>query len=711
MSFWRERFRLAIMVIGTLLCVVSPLMAEDSDTESEAPTIIVEGEQESNNGITNPNDMDGYVPNEVSAGAKVATPIEEIPQAISVIGEEELKDRGVQKIDEALRYTAGVVTQTYTDTDSEWFYMRGFNARETGLYLDGLQMLSFGFAVPMIDSYLTERIEVLKGPSSVLYGGSSPGGLVNSVSKRANGQRIRKLDLGGTLDPNGYVAFDMGDTFGADSPWSYRLVTKIKGGNTQVEYAYNFRGLVAPSLLYQPTDRTRVQLYGSYQYDNQNHGNGFFPYVGTVKKASYGYIPRDLYTAGDPDEDLFLNNQVLTGIEGEQVLNDHLVLHSHTRFAYLHRQEKYDFVYDTDHTDNVLNRARYNIDVFSLILESDNNALFDFNTGSISHQAMAGINYQYYNHDAAQNYAAADPLNVDNPVYTNNTDVERVEKDLFYLNKLGFYLQDQMDLGYGFLTTVNGRYDLFGIDYENRSTRDNANTLDQAFSGKAGLIYQSKWGINPYISANRFFNPQMVPAADDEALIPETGEQYEAGLKYKSDIFNTFLTTSLYQITKRDTLQKIGTKYVRNGEVRSRGWEVDAKVSPLMGLDLTAALTLQDIVIVKDKDSSIEENRPLFAPEVIASLYPKYTFQSGTFKGVGFGGGIRYQSETFADTANKLEIPGYTLYDASLHYNRDNWGLNLSVTNLLDTTYYAGEGDYIFYGEGRRVLLQSHLSF
>jgi outer membrane receptor protein involved in Fe transport len=205
-----------------------------------------------------------------------------------------LQDHGVQKVDEALRYTAGVLAQPFgSDSRADWAYIRGFDASQLGMYMNGLQLFQFAFAGITVDPFLIDRIEVLRGPASVLYGGSNAGGLIDLDPKLADGERIRYVEAGVDSNPNGYVAFDLGDKFSQDSDWSYRVLAKIKGGDTQTEYADNFRGVIAPSLLYRPDDNTKLELYGSYQYDDLRHTNGFFPYVGTVVPASLR-----LYSAG-----------------------------------------------------------------------------------------------------------------------------------------------------------------------------------------------------------------------------------------------------------------------------------------------------------------------------------------------------------------------------------------------------------------------------
>lgn len=675
--------------------------------------------------------VNGYVAGETRTGAKSDTPLVEVPQSVSVIGQEELADRGVQKVDEALRYTAGVFSQPFgEDTDTDWIYIRGFNATQSGAYLDGLNLYSYAFGGFIIDPFLLERIEVLRGPASVLYGGSNPGGIVNSISKRATGDRIRYIEAGIDDDPNGYVAFDLADSLSQDGAWSYRLLGKVKGGETDTDYAQNARGLIAPNLTYAPDADTRLNLYLNYQYDDQDHVNGFLPYVGSVVDAPFGRISRSLYYS-EPELDLFRNRQVLLGYEFEHRTADGVTLTSNTRYGNSQREEfgPYFFGYFDPASGFggfeqpaapgfLLNRLNFAHDTEVDTFTTDNRASFEFDTGPIRHTLLTGVDYRYFRIDQVQASGSANPLSPTNPVYLNSLPplFAPYLDEIIDLNQLGIYAQDQAKFGDGFILTVNGRYDGVWIDRDDRSTfNSDYDNRDGSFSGRAGLAYEFENGVVPYVSVSRFFNPQIGTDANGNGVVPEEGEQYEIGVKYAPTFFDGVFTASLFDLTRRNTLQSIAPTFTPRtvGEINSRGVELEAKVNLDESWRVTGAFTAFDLTIEDDADRTVIGNRPFLVPEVTASLWLDYTVKGGNLDGLSLGGGVRYQGDSYADNANTLKVPDATLLDVAVRYDRENWGLSLNVNNVFDKRYVSGcQGvSTCGYGEGRSGLLKAHVNF
>lgn len=727
MSRHRSALRVLLLSSAAFVAAAGPGLAQSA---IELQTVVVEGDVAAPaGGVADPAPVDGYVATDATAGAKTATPIEEIPQSVSVIGREELDDRAVQKVDEALRYTPGVVTQPFGyDSDTDWVYIRGFDATQTGMFLDGLQLYSYAFAGISVDPFLLDRIEVQRGPSSVLFGGSNAGGIVNSITKRANGERIRYLEAGVDDTPNGYVAADIGDRFGEGSPWSYRLIGKVKGGDTQTEHADNFRGVVAPSLLFEPGEDTRLEIYGFYQQDDQKHVNGFLPYMGSVVAAPYGFVPRDFYYS-EPGLDEFEARQAAIGYEFEHEIMDGFTVRSNARWLRVEREEygPYPFEYGlaagdlSAQMDDVLTRTNFAHDTSADLVQTDNHAVVEFDTFGMSHEALVGFSYDHYRIDQWQATGLAPAIDPINPVYTNALPPlgAPYADEVISLDRFGLYMQDQMKFGDGWILTLNGRQDAVWIDRDDMTAFDNDYDGDEtALSGRAGIAYEFDNGLVPYASVSHFFNPQIGTDAFGDPVDSQTGDQYEAGLKYVPGFMPAVFTASVFDLTRRNTLQ---TKrdatgiYVTDtiGEVQSRGIELEAKANLTPGLKLTAAFTTYELEILDDVNTLTIGKRPTLVPETLASLWLDYTVQQGAFEGLGFGAGVRYQGESYADELNTLEVPDATVVDAAIHYDRDNWGVSLNVTNLFDEDYVSGCGDVATcgYGEGRKALLKTHVRF
>ncbi|MBJ3774382.1 TonB-dependent siderophore receptor [Acuticoccus mangrovi] len=688
--------------------------------------IVVEGNSDdagtTPGGIADPAPPVGYVPTETTAGSKTATDILAVPQSVSVVGEREIEDLGAQKIDEALRYTAGVYAQPFgPDGDTDWIYIRGFDASQTGIFLDSLQLFQYAFAGYVIDPWITERIEVLKGAASVLYGGSNAGGIVNIISKRADGKRRRYVEFGITDEPNGYGAFDLGDRFNADSPWSYRVLGKLKGGATQTEYADEFRGLINPNLTFD-NGTTRAEFYGSFQYDDNQHTGGFWPYVGSVVDAPYGRIPRDLFYS-EPEEDYIRAWQAAVGADVEHDVNENVTVRSNTRYTAIHREEYGPYPYDYDTTDNTLYRLNFKHDTDAQLFNSDNQiVLRGETTPLVQHELLLGVDYRYFHIDQVQATGPADPLDPINPIYTNALPAlyDPYLDDVIDLHQLGFYAQDQARFGNGFILTANGRVDNVWIDRNDRSASNaDYSGFESALSGRIGLGYEFDFGLVPYVSASHFFAPQIGTDANGDPVNSQTGEQYEVGFKYrpqlKPGVIDGLFTVSLFDLTRRNTLQSVAPLYIPQtvGEINSKGIELEATLRLWNQLDVKGAFTAYDLTIVDDANEAIIGNQPYLIPNVLASLWMNYTVPTGRFAGVEIGGGVRYQGESYADNENTLKVPDAFIFDARLAYERDNYGVSLNVTNLFDEEYVSGcQGIYTCgYGEGRKFLLKAFARF
>ncbi len=731
--------RSRLLVSSALLGALLPASAFAQDVVLD--TVVVEG-QGAATGATGSvtaggeavGPVDGYVANRSTTGSKTNTPIAEIPQSVSVIGREELDDRAVTKVDEALRYTAGVTSQPFgRDADTDWFYIRGFDATQTGVFLDGLNLYQTGFAGFKIDPFFLERVEVLKGPASVLYGGANPGGIVNLVRKRANGERLRYVE--GTLsdNPAGSFGFDVGDRSVQNEALSYRVTGRLAGGeDTQVDYAGQFLGMIAPQLSWQPDADTRLDVFGFFQYDKQNHGNGFFPYEGTVVDAPFGRIPRSLFIS-DPEVDDFMSRQTLVGYEFETSPQDGVTLRSNTRYSRAERQEygpypygytnpgaAFGFAAEPTSPFSELTRIAFGHDTVSDQFGTDNSATFEFATGAVDNTLLAGIDYKFFRVDEEQASGSGSDLSPINPRYsTERAALSTYLDDRIDLHQLGLYAQEQARFGGGFVATFNGRYDTVWRDVDDFLPADNDyDDREGALSGRAGLAYEFSNGLTPYVSVASFFNPQLGTITRNGVATPvdnQTGEQIEGGVKYVPTFLDASVTASVFEITQNGVLQSNPATFLPDvqREVRSRGFEFEARANVTDNIKIVGAFTALDLEIVGDINPDLVGNQPFLIPDTQASLWADYTVIGGPVDGLSFGAGVRYVGESFADNQNTLTVPDVTLVDAAIRYEKDDWGLSLNANNLTDKRFVSGCQTALVcsYGEGREVVLKAHVNF
>lgn len=269
---------------ASLFCLMSPSFGQEAGTETSPganvvlPAITVEGQ-----GAESPTGpIEGYVARRSVTSTKTDTPLREVPQQVSVIGREQIRAQNARKVDEAIRYTAGVFAQQFgPDTRNDWFFLRGFDSTQTGLYKDSLHLFSTALAAWKIDPFGLEQIEVLKGPSSMVFGGTAPGGILNLTSKRPPEQTLRYAETGFDDDGQFYAGLDAGGPLTEDGRLLSRIVTRGHLGGTGTDNADDEGAFVAPSFTWRPNEDTSLTLLSMYQKDNVGQLNGFLPYEGT----------------------------------------------------------------------------------------------------------------------------------------------------------------------------------------------------------------------------------------------------------------------------------------------------------------------------------------------------------------------------------------------------------------------------------------------
>ncbi|RZN34172.1 TonB-dependent siderophore receptor [Bradyrhizobium sp. Leo121] len=656
--------------------------------------------------------IDGYVAGRSMAGTKTNTPIMETPQAISVIGSEQIRDQKPGKLDEILRYAPGVVAGTFgADIRNDWFLIRGFKSDDIGLFLDGLQLFYTSYASWKLQPFNLERVEVLRGPSAVLYGGSSPSGIVNAISKMPPAEPIRYLETGVNNFGNAYVAFDFGgpvQTQANNGQLFYRVVGQVQNGGTQVDFTPNNNYFIAPSVTWKPDADTSFTVLASASY-NQTRSQNFLPYVGTVVDAPFGRIPTSLF-ASDPSMDTFKREQEMLGYQFERNLSDSVTFRQNARFAHVDvtLATLYGLGYAT--TPAAANLARGNFVTRGIANQADLDSQLEyrFATGPLGHTMLFGLDLKHYSLADWQGFGSATPLNLVNPVYTPTAPFNGAPyQDATLTQKqLGAYIQDQVKLD-RFTLVLSGRNDWVSTNNDNRIGPDQ-NRDDSRFSGRVGLIYNFDSGVAPYVAYATSYNPIVGRNAANQLLLPETGEQTEIGLKVQPLGFNGHFGVALFDLKRQNALTTDPNNTLlqtQNGEVTSRGVEAEIVANVMPGLKVTGSFTTYNLFISKDLNPALIGKAPTNTPQQVASTWADYTFQDGPLRGFGFGGGLRYVGESFADTANTLTVPAVFLGDATVHYEWQNWRAALNVVNISDKIYVAScsSSTACFYGDRRRI--------
>lgn len=673
---------------------VYTLRAPQKDTDSTllAPITV--------RGRTGLEAVDGYVASRSLGAMKGDVSLLETPQSVSVVTAEQMRDQGIQSLNEALRYTAGVRTESSgAQPMDNAFYIRGFQQISLDMFYDGLRGATpgyFGFFAP--EPYGLERVEVLKGPSSVLYGQQVPGGLVNSVSKRPSANPVNEIALTLGSFRQREAAFDVGGS-NDDQTIQYRLVGMGRLANTQVEHVKNDRVYIAPSVTWQPTADTRFTLLTSYQR-NKGDFYGLVPAAAILLPNSNGHIPFSRFL-GEPGWEGETSERLALGYEFEHHFNDKVNFTQNLRYTHQRNNRQYLQSSGALMNERLINR-RYTVrEIENDGLVVDNRLALQATTGPLDHKVTLGFDYLWGKSNWLEQTGNASPIDIFNPAYGHIPDTtvygSRALSDITS-NQAGLYLQDQIKWN-KWLLTLGGRQDWAWRDTDDLIGGGSVRQRDSAFTGRAGLTYLSDSGWAPYVSFAESFTPLIGTDRHGNPYVPETGQQWELGLKYQAPGSNSMITVSAFDLRRQNvqTMDPLGvswTDYVQTGEVRVRGIELEAVASLDNGLSMVAAYTYNNAEVSKTNTASQLGKVPVRVPTHAASLWLNYEFQNSALAGLKASVGTRYTGKTWGDDDNTFRVPAFTLVDAGLSYDLGKKfpqykGLNLSlnVANVFNKYY------------------------
>ncbi|WP_428664819.1 TonB-dependent siderophore receptor [Reyranella sp.] len=669
-----------------------------------------------------------YVATRSVTGSKTDQAILETPQSISVVTRQQMDDQAVQSTRQALRYTPGIVSDPrplngLSDTN---MLLRGFTPDQ---YLDGLKLIIGNFGYTQIDPYLLDRIEVLRGPSSVLYGQGTPGGIVALTSKRPTDTAVHEVMLqAGTYDLYS-AAFDVGGRADGDGKLLYRITGLAKYAGSQVEFSNSRRFAIAPAFTWKPDAATSFTILGQFQRDSGPAFNGFVPARGSVLFNPNGQIPSYFYV-GDPNLNDYTRMVASVGYSFEHRFDRVFAFRQNFRYQNLFAADNSLYASGLQANQKFLNRYAFN-DVESLnTITVDNQLTAKFATGALGHSFLLGLDYQWNTNRQTSAINFATPainlfapnyyLPIANPVFnpTSSYTNARQRQD-----QIALYAQDIIKLG-GFSLVLGGRQDWVSSSSDNYMTLTGTSKYDQAFTWRAGLVYLFDNGIAPYASYTTSFSPTAGLDFSGNPFSPTTGQQFEIGVKYQPTGFNGFFTLSAYNLTQQNVLttdpQHPGFS-VQTGEIRSRGIEFEARASLTDNIDLIGSYTYTDALTTKSNALAANiwgtpirmQGQPVNGvPQNMASMWSTYRFTTGSATGLMVGGGVRYIGPQPGDTVNSFIVPGFTLYDAVVSYDLgavmpklQGASLQLNATNLFDTQYVAScaNANFCSYGLGRNV--------
>lgn len=744
---------LARLLKGTLLGATTAIVtansavAETAADVSERNTIVVTGVRDKGTG----------------SGTKTDTPLMKTPQTITVIDADELARRNARSINQALTYVAGVSPNQRGGmvTRYDQMYLRGF---APGFYLDGMRLIAGPYSTPQIDFNRVDHIDVVKGPASVLYGNSTPGGLVNLSSKVPEANAFQRIELSAGNYDSQLAAIDVNRPLDDDGRWLFRLVSGAQRSDGFTKLTENERTHISPMLTFAPSAQTSLTLIASYQHDPKGGGYSGVSAFGSVLPNPFGELPDDINT-GDPNYEVFDRYQRSASVLLRHDFNEHVSLRTNARFQNTDLSYRQIYVAGFARTGA---GANSNSDFSTIIrggggadedfdtLTADTSLSIKFDTGPLAHNVLTGVdyqnidgeNFQHFNTGESDNPLTSIPnLSLFAPSYGGvmptrdltqlnaayvNTDTER--------EQVGVYLQDQIEID-RLQLIASGRYDTYEQDSLNKRNGVTTPLSQHALTMRLGALYELPMGLAPFVSYSESFEPQAGNTFEGDPFDPVTGRQYEVGLKYQPQNINALFTLAAYDLRR----QKVPVGHpgagsngippnaqIQIGEVKVQGAEIEGRGEVVPGFEAVFTGSYTDAEITKGTPASgitptTTGTRPLGTPVWMASTFLSYDFAAlrpeGRLGGLTLGAGARYVggsdgSTTYAVVNGASQFTSFTtdsfvLVDVLASYDLGRVStalagaeLALNVANLFDKRHVTAcsFSNSCYFGASRTVL-------
>lgn len=713
----------AVLALAPLISV-SPVAAQEAavgldelTVEGAAATADGNGLGGGNGSATSgggggPSGVVGYTARISPTATKANTPLIETPQSVTVITREQLNDRNVQTINEAIGYAAGVNSNVFGfDPRYDSFYVRGFDLTYNGIFRDGLRQLGSGLTLPRIEPYGVEAATILRGPSSGLYGLGSPGGILDVTTKRPTFTPFGEVQFQAGNYGRFQGNFDVGGPVeGSDGTLAYRVTGIKRQSDTFLPGSPDDRSYIAPAFIWKPSADTTFTFLSEYQ-ESRLPGNAAF-------YNAPGFQITKIYS-GDPALNDFKSQQYRIGYAFEHKFSPNLILRQNFRYYKNNTSYAYTSIdsLSDDGTSAIRSAGFLKQRLSQITLDNQIEARVD--AGPVQHTLLAGLDYAHYDFSTRSGFGVAPELNLLTRNYGTQFIATPALGPLSYQSQdqVGLYLQDQLKFD-RFILTLSGRQDfVFQGNRDKAGTKTQQN--DTAFTGRVGLGYILAPGLVPYASYATNFTPQVGVDANGRPFRPATGEQIEAGVKYQIPGTNIQAAIAGFDIVQSSVLRQDSnnlTATVATGSVRSTGFEMEMIANLAPGTNLTLAYTHLNLRYVRQTSlvtgQPIDGNALSGIPGDTFTSFLSYLFPlSSPLRGLTLGGGMRFSANSFADDENTVRNPTVALFDALVAYDfaaldpkYKGFRAQVNGYNILNRDYYNCQAGYCYQGSPATVL-------
>ncbi|QXI25684.1 TonB-dependent siderophore receptor [Pseudomonas vanderleydeniana] len=683
--------------------------AEKTTLELQATDIVGTADYETAQGP-----VKGYRATRSASATRTDTAIHETPQSISVVPKDAVEDIGATRLQDALDYAGGVGrANNFGGQGLTTFTVRGFTTGE--FYRNGFP-INRGYP-NMPDANTIERLEVLRGPATTLYGRGDPGGTFNVVSKQPTAERT--VTLGSQLDDQGMKrgTLDASGPLDDEGRLAYRLNVIGEGGDTFRDHVETERYGVTPVISWQATDDTRITFEGDFMRNNHPLDRGVTRYANQVGTAS-----RDTFF-GEKDVGKLHNDNNMAQVRFEHLLNENWTLGG--GFQWLDGTLKGNAIEANGvGADGRTLGRNFN---YRKLEWTDKDAQLNltghFSTWGLEHTLLTGVEYEDYDYKSiiqrSSGAVGSYAVDIFNPVYGQARPAltRTPTHDKENLKTYATFVQDQVALTSRLKVLAGARFERFEDDYESYVAGVKSWTKSEnGVTPRLGVIYDLTDTLAVYADTARSFKPNSGASRQGGGFEPEKGKSYEMGIKWEALDRQLSVDAAIYQIDKRnvltaDPVDPINFK-VAAGEVRSRGFDLNVTGNLTPQWRVIGGYAYVDAEVTKD-NTIPKGTRLMNIPRNSFSLLNVYEFQDGALKGLGLGVGGKYVADRAGQTAaTGFSMGSYTVVDLLGFYKvNEKVRLNLDVKNLFDRDYEEGAFGNVYAYPGAPRTVQVGVSY
>lgn len=622
------------------------------------------------------------------------------PQSVETVSDADIKKHNAEKIDQTLAYTSGALQGIYgNDSKTNWLKMRGMDVSYT---FNGSPSIATGYFGETPDIYGIERIEVVKGANSLLYGASKPGGTVNMVSKRPKASKQGEFKTFYGTDHNQGFAGDFSDSLNDENSVRYRLVGSYRDRDGQQDYTNYKSYYLAPSLTWDLSEQTSVTFLASKQKTHGIPENGFFTAYGTLLGAPLGKIDANTFF-GEPDYNYYSKDNESIGFEFQHRFDNEWIFSQNYRYNHEKMDIKGVYASYADELNGKIVRNSFAQQGTLNGHTSDSRLSNTFYFGDFVDTLLVGFEYQHSKMSGRDfnNYGDSS-VDMYHPQYGFKPN-EPFQPFLLKAQEYGLYLQNQL--------TYDSRLILNqGVRYNKIKNHGywSGDEFDRSYSHTTfnlGAMYVFDNDLSPYVSYSESFTPVYGYSQSQKTLYkPYTAKQWEFGVKFAPDWLDGELTLDYFDIRAKNAFTSDGTgQAAQTLESKSNGVEFQLKKALIKNLNLNLAYTYTHATTEMSETLTVQTS---MIPKHAVSTWLDYTFTENKLDGLTIGTGIRYVGKTKDEAylPAGTGIASYTLWDAMMKYQfNPQFDLQLNATNLTNKSYIASCNYWCYYGAERSV--------